>query len=361
MGPTLESIDGGRRANFGGSMKGLVIRSGRRFNQFIEALQGAGVETHVLDLAELDWLGTDFQSFDIVIFYPQFYFSSNSPLALWQVKDCFRHIVSCCKPDTVFYPDPGLIDFYNDKYKQYLFLSSAGFPIPDTMALTSPHSLDVAVERFGFPLVLKNRYGAGGDTVSIVSSKKQALAQLDASRLNFTNPRAAMLPIKQFFSREFWYYALKLRRMRYPLPSWPLLAQRFCHIKRDLKTVVGDGRVVEAHWRRPANEGMWKMNIDGGAIGEWSFVPPEPISISESLAAALHANWLNTDLLETDQGFLIGEYSPVWHHYAYREKPSFIYADDYNLEISAKDAANLESLITSSLVRSAAARKGEAS
>jgi hypothetical protein len=338
-------------------MKALVIRSGRRFSQFTETLNQAGVETHALDLADLEWLQTDFQSFDIVIFYPQFYFSSNSPLALWQVKDCFRHIVSCCRPDTVFYPDPNLIDFYNDKYKQYLFLTSAGFPIPDTIALTSPHSLEAAVERFGFPLVLKNRYGAGGDTVSIVNSKKQALAQFDASRLNFTNLRAAAAGVKQLFSSEFWYYAFKLRRMRYPLPSWPLLAQRFYRIKRDLKTVVGDGQIVEAHWRRPANQGMWKMNIDAGAVGEWSFVPPEPISISERLARALHASWLNTDLLETDQGFLVGEYSPVWHHYAYREKPSFVYADDYNLPISAEAAANLESLIVDSLVRAASVRE----
>jgi len=336
-------------------VRALVVHSERRFRAFVDAFARVGVEAEELDLSDPEWLTKDYKSFDVVVFYPQFRFTSSSPHALWEVKDCFRHLVSRCGPDTVFYPDPNLIDFYNDKYKQFLFLKSSGLPIPDTIALTSPESLDIAIETFGFPLVLKSRYGAGGDTVSIVTSNEQALAQFDASRMNFTNPRAAMAVAKQLFSREFWYYALKVRQMRYPLPSWPLIAQRFYDIRRDLKTVVGDGRVVEAHWRRPANKAMWKMNIDAGAVGEWSFVPPEPIEVSEKLAALLQANWLNTDLLETSQGFLIGEFSPVWHHYKYREHPKFVYADDYNLPLSAEAAANLEELIVESLTKQASA------
>ncbi len=141
--------------------------------------------------------------------------------------------------------------------------------------------------------------------------------------------------------------------MPFPFLSYPLLAQKFVAIERDLKIVVLDGSVVEAHWRRPNKPEMWKMNIDSGGVGEWSYVPDEALSLSTRLSRALDAQWLNIDLLCTDKGFLISEFSPVWHHYAYREKPDFVYKDDYNIRVPLKSALNLEPLIVRSLIETA--------
>ena len=77
---------------------------------------------------------------------------------------------------------------------------------------------------------------------------------------------------------------------------------------------------------------MWKMNIDGGGTGVWSEVPQDALDLSLRLADELGSTWLNIDLIHSGERFLITEFSPVWHHYLYKEKPSFVYADDYNLD-----------------------------
>ena len=93
---------------------------------------------------------------------------------------------------------------------------------------------------------------------------------------------------------------------------------------------------------------MWKVNIDGGGVGEWSHIPDEAIKIGKELAGKLNSTWLNIDLFVTENGFLISEFSPVWHHYKYKEKSNFIYNKNYNLQ-SLKKSLNLESIIIKSM------------
>lgn len=148
--------------------------------------------------------------------------------------------------------------------------------------------------------------------------------------------------------------------MPYPFLSPPLLAQKFIQHDRDLKTVVGSGKVVEAHWRMKADQGMWKVNIDAGGIGIWGRVPEEAIELSERLARDLEASWINLDLMVGGSRFLISEFSPVWHHYAYREKPTFRYEDDYNIDTTLEIALDLERIIVESLIRACERRRGGA-
>ena len=138
--------------------------------------------------------------------------------------------------------------------------------------------------------------------------------------------------------------------MPYPFLSAPLLAQKFIKLDRDLKTVVGKGKVVEAHWRFQADEDMWKVNIDGGGTGVWGQVPQEALDLSVRLAEELKVSWLNLDLIMENDKFLITEFSPVWHHYAYKEKPSFVYKDDYNIDVPLEISLDLERIIVESLI-----------
>ena len=135
-----------------------------------------------------------------------------------------------------------------------------------------------------------------------------------------------------------------------PFLSPPLLAQRFIETDSDLKTVVGNYKVVEGHWRLQANKEMWKVNIDGGGIGVWGKIPRQAIDLSEKLAKSLEATWINIDLIPSNGKFFITEFSPVWHHYAYKEKPSFVYKDDYNLDMPLDVSLDLERIIIESLI-----------
>jgi hypothetical protein len=331
-------------------MKAVLFRSANRFERFHTTLEEEGVGVTVLDFADPRWLAFDFDAVDFVIYFPTFGFSSNHPLALHDVKSNLAHIARLY-PKLAMFPDPRLIRYYNDKYSQYLFLTSRGFPIPDTLPLSCSERLEEAARWLGFPMVVKNRYGSGGEYVETVSSLRRLKQVYRLSRLDLFSGAFARHLWRLMTSREHLFLLLKARSAGYPLYSFPLLAQRFVSIDRDLKTVVNAGEVVEGHWRRPAREGEWKMNIDGGGIGEWSFIPPAAVELSRKLAAALGASWLNIDLLVTEGQFLVSEFSPVWHHYRYKEKPSFVYKDDYNLSMPLEKALDLERIIVESLVR----------
>ena len=81
----------------------------------------------------------------------------------------------------------------------------------------------------------------------------------------------------------------------------------------------------------------------------WSKIPEEALELSMKLARALGSTWLNIDLMHSGERLLISEFSPVWHHYRYREKPSFVYAEDYNLD-PLEYSLDLERIIVESLL-----------
>jgi hypothetical protein len=95
---------------------------------------------------------------------------------------------------------------------------------------------------------------------------------------------------------------------------------------------------------------MWKVNIDGGGIGVWGKVDQDAIDLSVQLANDLNASWLNIDMIMENGKFLITEFSPVWHHYAYKEKPSFVYKDDYNIDMPLEVSLDLERILVESLI-----------
>lgn len=333
-------------------MKAVLIKSKERFEAFQKTLEDNGVACTVLDFDKQEWTSYDYSSVDFVIYYSSFEFSSNHPLALYKVYDNLTFIKSEY-PHINIYPDPAIIKYYNDKYRQYLFLSKHGYPIPQTIPLFSEEALEEADAKLGYPMIIKNRYGAGGDSVFKVNNKEELYEFYRLASLDLFNVSSVKYFTSMLKRRIFYYHLIKAKRMVYPFLSAPLLAQKFVKIDRDLKTVVGDGKVVEAHWRFQANEEQWKVNIDGGGIGVWSEVPREALDVSERLAKELGTSWLNIDLLYTGNSFLITEFSPVWHHYAYKEKASFVYKDDYNIEMPLEESLNLEKIIVESLMKKA--------
>jgi glutathione synthase/RimK-type ligase-like ATP-grasp enzyme len=328
----------------------VLFKSATRFEAFEEKLRQYDVNVTVLDFGSQEWVGFDYSNIDIVIYFPTFKFSSNHPLALYEVCDNLQFI-KATYPSIRMFPDPGLIAYYSDKYRQLLYLKSHKYPIPETYALVSAEALDIAEQSLGFPMVLKNRFGAGGDYVFQVHTREELEKYYKLSTFDFFHAGGAAHFWRMLTKRTFYYWLIKRRRMDYPFLSAPLLAQEFVPHERDLKAVVRHGKVVEAHWRRQVMGRMWKMNIDGGGVGEWSRVPREALELSERLARGLQATWINVELLERDGSFLISEFSPVWHHYAYKEKAEFVYGEDYNIDMPLERALELEELIVESLAK----------
>jgi len=331
-------------------LKAVLFKSEERFSTFQKKLSEYEVDCTVLDFSEQNWFSYDYSAVDFIIYYPSFTYSSNHPLALQEVYDNLTFIHSEFT-NVRFYPDIGLIKYYNDKYRQYLFLRAHNFPMPETIPLFSPDAVNIADQRLGYPMIVKNRYGAGGGSVFRIQNKKELLEYYRLSILDLFNVGAAKYFGKLLSKRIFYYHLIKAKQSPYPFLSPPLMAQKFVTIEKDLKTVVGNGKVVEGHWRIQANKDMWKMNIDDGGIGEWSYIPQEALDLSIRLAQELKASWLNIDLIVGDDDYYISEFSPVWHHYAYKEKPSFVYKGDYNIDIPLEVSLDLERIIVESLIK----------
>jgi glutathione synthase/RimK-type ligase-like ATP-grasp enzyme len=335
-------------------MKAVLFKSDERFKAFQKKLAENKIDFDLLDFEKQDWVSYDYSNVDIVIYYSSFKYSSNHPLALQEVYDnlIFLHREY---PHLCIFPDPNGIHYYNDKYRQYLFLRKNRFSIPETIPLFSKSSMDIAEKQLGYPMVIKNRYGAGGGSVFRVANRKELTKLYNLSTLNLFNKGSLNHFFQMMRKRIFYYYLIKEKRCLYPFLSAPLMAQKYIKIDRDLKTVIGDGKVVEAHWRHQAHPEQWKVNIDDGGIGVWAYVPEEPLSMSERLAKELNTRWLNIDMLTDGKKYYITEFSPVWHHYAYKEKPSFVYQDDYNIDVPLEVSLDLEKILVESLA--AAAKK----
>jgi hypothetical protein len=330
-------------------MKAVLIKSHERFDSFHRKLNEYGIDCTILDFSEHGWIDFDYADIDFLIFYPSFEYSANYSLSLFKVHDNLVHIHHNY-PKLIMYPDPEIIYFYNDKYRQYLFLKSHSFPIPPTIPLFSKNSVESAHKELGYPIVIKNRYGAGGGAVFLANNKKELESYYRIASFDFVHIGA----VKYFFEilkkRKFYYFLIKERQMPYPFLSPPLLAQKFISTDKDLKTVVCNGQVVEGHWRVQASQNQWKVNIDGGGIGLWSNIPEDAIRISKKLSRELNASWINLDLMPAGETFFITEFSPVWHHYAYREKSSFVYKEDYNINPPLEISLDLERIIIESLI-----------
>jgi glutathione synthase/RimK-type ligase-like ATP-grasp enzyme len=330
-------------------LKAVLFKSKERFSNFQKTLLNNNVELAVLDFNELDWVTYDYTNIDFIIYYPSFTYSSNHPLSLQHVYDNLAFLFENY-PHLKIYPDPGLIKYYNDKYRQFLFLSKHGFSIPKTIPLFSKKALDLADTELGYPMVIKNRFGAGGGAVFRVNNKRELTEYYNLSTLNLFNFGSFKYYTKMFSKRITYYNLIKARQLSYPFLSPPLLAQKFIAIDKDLKTVIGNCKIVEGHWRLKANKDMWKMNIDDGGIGEWSYIPQEAIELSIKLARITNSSWINIDIINSGNDYYISEFSPVWHHYRYKEKPNFVYKEDYNVDVPLEISLDLESILVKSLI-----------
>ena len=329
--------------------KAVLFKSIERFDSFRKKLESYGIDFDVVDFEDPNWIEYDFLKADFAIFYPSFNFSSNHPLALWKVYDHMDFLAETY-PHLALFPDPKIVKYYNDKYRQYLFLRKHRYPVPETIPLYTKDCIPYAEKKLGYPMVLKNRHGAGGGAVFMAHNRAQVKKYFRLTQLDILKGSSLLHFIELYSKRVSLYWLIKRGQSPYPFFSPPLLAQKFVTIDRDLKTVVGGYEVVEAHWRLQADEAMWKMNIDGGGIGVWGFVPQEAIDLSNRLAKQLNASWLNIDLISSNGQFMITEFSPVWHHYAYREKPSFVYNNDYNIDVPLEVSLDLEKIIIDSLL-----------
>jgi len=165
----------------------------------------------------------------------------------------------------------------DDKMLTHIALTAAGIPQPRT--ISSPLCFtdgeddfaDTVERELGYPIVVKNCYGAFGRQVWLVKNKEELLAK-----------RA------------------ELRRE-------PHIYQEYVECgAQDIRVIVIGGTPVAA-MRRHAAAGEFRANAELGGTGEAIALTEELSSLAVRSADALGLCYAGVDILESDRGYLVTE------------------------------------------------------
>lgn len=174
---------------------------------------------------------------------------------------------------------PDVVEVAGDKILASLRLAERGIPTPRTEVALSPEAALRAVERIGFPAVLKPAVGSWGRLMAKVGSLEEAEQIIE-------HKTALGAPVHSvFYVQEF-----------VPKPD------------RDLRVFVVGDRVVAAMARRSSD---WRTNAARGASTEPVPLTTELSALALSAAHAMGGGVLAVDLMESPKGLVVHEVNPT--------------------------------------------------
>lgn len=157
------------------------------------------------------------------------------------------------------------IELCGDKWRTSVALRQAGLPVPRTaLALTPDAALD-AIERFGYPAVIKPLVGSWGRLVTALHDRHAAVAVLEYVAA-LPSPQSHVVYVQEMVSGA----------------------------DHDIRAIVIGGEVIGAVYRR---SDQWRSNVALGAITEPCPVTPELEELARSAALAVGADVAGVDLL----------------------------------------------------------------
>ena len=175
--------------------------------------------------------------------------------------------------------DPDTIELAGDKIRSSLRLAERGIPTPRTIVALCPEAAMAAIERIGYPAVLKPAVGSWGRLMAKVDTPEDAQQIIE-------HKEALPSPIHSiFYVQEF-----------VPKPD------------RDLRVFVVGDRVVAGMVRRSTG---WRTNAARGATVEPAELTPELTELALRSAAAVGGGVLAVDLMESPHGLVVHEVNPT--------------------------------------------------
>jgi len=158
-----------------------------------------------------------------------------------------------------------------------LSLAKAGIPTPRTiLAFDVAHALD-ALDKIGYPAVIKPVVGSWGRQVVKVRDREEASAVLEARSAN-NSPTNQIYYIQEFVKRP----------------------------NRDIRAIfVGDEIITTVYRYQP--EGDWRTNVARGGRSEKAVLKKEDRELIFRAAEAVGGGILGIDAMESPSGILIHE------------------------------------------------------
>jgi [lysine-biosynthesis-protein LysW]---L-2-aminoadipate ligase len=174
---------------------------------------------------------------------------------------------------------PAVVELAGDKVLCSLRLAERHIPTPRTVVALSPEAAMTAIERIGYPAVLKPAVGSWGRLMAKVDNPEDALQILE-------HKSALSSPVHSvFYVQEY-----------VPKPD------------RDLRAFVVGGEVVAAMYRRSAE---WRTNAARGGSTEAAPLSPELTDLALRAAEAVGGGVLAVDLMESPNGLVVHEVNPT--------------------------------------------------
>ncbi|MGI0071387.1 MAG: lysine biosynthesis protein LysX [Thermoplasmata archaeon] len=174
---------------------------------------------------------------------------------------------------------PDVVELAGDKVRTSLRLAERRVPTPRTVVALSPEAALAAVERVGYPAVLKPPIGSWGRLMAKVSSREEAEQILE-------HKTALPSPVHSVFYIQAYV----------PKPD------------RDLRVFVVGPRAIAGMYRHSAD---WRTNAARGGSTAPLPITPELEELSLRAAEAVGGGVLAVDLMESPDGLVVHEVNPT--------------------------------------------------
>jgi [lysine-biosynthesis-protein LysW]---L-2-aminoadipate ligase len=178
---------------------------------------------------------------------------------------------------TINHPD--VVELAGDKILGSLRLAERGVPTPKTVIALSPEAALSALERVGYPAVLKPAVGSWGRLMAKVASREEA-EQILEHKTALASPVHSVFYVQEYV----------------PKPG------------RDLRVLVVGSEAVAGMYRRSAH---WRTNAARGATTEPLPISGELRELALRAAEAVGGGVLAVDLMESPHGLVVHEVNPT--------------------------------------------------
>lgn len=233
----------------------------------IDDLQSRGARVDLIDLRTVVFDladPTEWAGYDIVVDRS---LSLTSSMNTVRILESFG--VRCVNPAAT-------IEACSDKLRTTLALQQAGVPVPRTCVALTPESALEAVERIGYPAVIKPTVGSWGRLIARVNDRDAAEAVLE-HRVTLGSPQHALAYIQEYINKP----------------------------QRDLRIFVINGEPVAGIVRIGDH---WVTNTARGARTENLVLTDELRDLAIRAAAAVRGDFVAIDILECPRrGALVNE------------------------------------------------------
>jgi [lysine-biosynthesis-protein LysW]--L-2-aminoadipate ligase len=205
---------------------------------------------------------------------------------------------------------PRVARICGDKILTTAALARAGLPVPKTVVAFTREAALEAIEKMGYPVVLKPMVGSWGRLLAKINDRDAAEAVLEHKE-TLGSYQHGIFYIQEYVNKP----------------------------DRDIRAIVVGDLTIGAIYRRSDH---WITNTARNGIASQMEVTPEIDHLCRKAAAAVGGGFLSVDLLEHADGLLVNElnYTPEFH--GFMDATGIPVADhviDYVEEIAAKPTA----------------------